>query len=318
MAKYAIGDKIIEANSSEEALAKYRAGQTAGGGAGAGAPASNAPVSGRPTPADSRNDSANGIMARLRAGEIDADAAYKALLAVGIKRDIAEEAVSSFRKPAQAPPTPAPPNPPGGPATPPGGGPGAPTAPVGPVGPPGTFTDLMDMIGESDVSRNFALQSGVAPGFRNLVQGRAQREALPYALQALMGSGNRAAGSPLEDLISTRGFQDFLGQGQGMSNIGNTLRSAGNFVRSPGMGQDFSAQQEAIMDRLLGPEGSIGSERFSPLIGMAAGAGSKRPVAGFDISGAIQRSLQNALARDPMRFKDPSEFIDFMTQQRIF
>ena len=183
------------------------------------------------------------------------------------------------------------------------------------MGPPKSFTDLMENLGESDIARNFALQSGVAPDFRSTVMRKGLQARAPFMIQQLL-SQPIPSGGTLQDVITTRGFQDYLsgmGGGGQMPDLGGMLRGAGAFLRSP---QKGNARQEALNEILLGPEGAVGSERFAPLIGMASQGRIGRPM--MNIEGAVQRSLQNMMAAEPMRFGGgASDFIDFLTQQGL-
>lgn len=65
------------------------------------------------------------------------------------------------------------------------------------------FKDILEGIGVGDVSRRFALDSGVAPAFRPFVTGQAARQLFPFSLEALM---NQQPGENLGDSINTRSF----------------------------------------------------------------------------------------------------------------
>lgn len=186
------------------------------------------------------------------------------------------------------------------------------------------INDIFGGIGVGDVSRRFALDSGVAPAFRSAITGQAQRQFFPFAREALM---NQQPGEIFGDSISTSKFQKFLEDrlkgGSPFSGIGQSLRTAAGFLRNLALGDGiFSPQQEAIRGRLLnlsgeGQPANIGSDLFSPLIGLAQNAGRGRTVLGFDVSGAIGRSLGNVFAQDPLRFKTAPDLIDFLAPQGL-
>ena len=196
---------------------------------------------------------------------------------------------------------------------------------VTPVPPP-SFTELIEQIGESDVTRRFALESGVAPGFRNFIQSRARREVLPFGIGALINNEIPEGGN-LEDVISTRGFEEYLQNLTGRSNLGDTLRSASSFLgqhpeTGPGAIGALGERQEGIRNVLFGEgvldSGVVGQDRFNKLINLVSSQrGRGRSVGGFNISGAVNRSLRNTFARNPGRFETAPEFIEYLTQQGL-
>ena len=152
------------------------------------------------------------------------------------------------------------------------------------------------------------------------MQGRAERQSLPFALQALQGLGTGAefGEGVLGDALSTQNFGRFLEGGGG--SLGGSLRESADCLRTPAAGGQFSAAQEALRGRLLGPEGSIGSDLFNPLIQLIqqAGTGDSKQVRGFGVSDAIGRALRNQFADDPTRFQTATGFLDAQRGQGLF
>lgn len=210
------------------------------------------------------------------------------------------------------------------PATPTGGGDalGGATSTPTVTDSPTNFIDLAEQIGVPDVARGFALRSGVAPAFQDFVAGRAARSLFPFQVQALTSGEALEPGESLGDIVSTRAFEDFLNRQQQAPSIGQALRSAADFLRTPsiGVGQGAvpSAQQEALRSQLLGREGTIGAELFDPTIDLAVQAAQGRGRSTVNVGGAVRRSLENVLAADPLRFQTAPSFIDFLAQQGIF
>ena len=63
---------------------------------------------------------------------------------------------------------------------------------------------------------------------------------------------------------------------------------------------------------MLEEEGEVGFARFVPTIDLVTQPTGRRFLPGIDVSGAVQRSLQNQLAADPLRFQTVPEFLDFL------
>ena len=187
---------------------------------------------------------------------------------------------------------------------------------------PEDITDLLKNLGVGDITRRFAIESGVSPDFRNIVQGRAQEQLLPFALQTARGfdPSQLGEGEKLSDLFSTQRFQDFLGNQGGFQSRGSSLRGAADFLRDrQGEEGDFSDPQKIIRGSLLnlGKEGSpnVGSQLFSRLIAEAQSRGTRgRTIPGINVGRAVGSSLENVFARDPGRFsRSAPDFIDFLS-----
>ena len=204
---------------------------------------------------------------------------------------------------------------PGAAPTPTSGGP--PTVRPEPAAAPGTFKQrLQQQLSGSDFFRRYAMQSGVAPMFQDFASQLAQRQEFPFALsQAQQGDVLNA-----DPQASFSAFLERQGFGGGAS-VGQNLRSAGDFLRSPNA--SFGSQ-EALLPWLVDREGTggapnIGSALFrptierlteGPILNFAPGLGRTGP-------SAVRNSLQNYLAQNPTEFEDAPGFIDFLTRQGL-
>ncbi len=192
------------------------------------------------------------------------------------------------------------------------------------LGPP-LEGSLGEQRGFPEVSRRLALQSGVAPEFRSLLQSRIGRQTLPFSLA--LAKGTFQGDSDLsfdEQLQSPSGFERFINERGGggfgaASGIGRNVGQALSFVRNPSEGDEFSAEQAFIRSQLQGPEGSVGLERFNPLINELTQSTGRRflPGVGNAARSALSSTLQNTVSRTPGRFPTLSSFEDFLRQQGL-
>ncbi|MCH7540455.1 MAG: hypothetical protein IH999_08685 [Proteobacteria bacterium] len=192
--------------------------------------------------------------------------------------------------------------------------PGVTQAPVGPITP----EDFAELISGPDVERRFAVDTGITPGLRGFARGFANRQRFPFALNAATQSASGISPEDFRETITTRGFEDFLGQlgSSGVMNVGQSLRGAADFLRNPSLDGEFSTQQQFISDLLRVP-GAIGSEAFAPIVRLL-GQGAGRLLFGQNqFGGAVQESTSNFLAANPRRFNTAQEFIDFLGQQNV-
>ena len=179
------------------------------------------------------------------------------------------------------------------------------------------FAAPNDQIGVNDLARRFALESGVAPSFRELIKNRALQQTFPFALEQAMKPGPEEVFDP--HILSTSEFADFLQEAMGgeSQSIGQSLRGAADFLRTPDWeGNVFSPQQDFIRVFLIN-EGYSGSQLFAPTIELLTQRQHGRSFGGFDVSGAIQRSIRNQLAAEPLRFQTVAEFLDYLAEQGI-
>ncbi len=186
-----------------------------------------------------------------------------------------------------------------------------------PVARAGDIFDPASIRAIGDIAGSFAGRSGVAPGFRNFVQSRAQDLATPFGMDVLTGG---IPGFTREDILpgnAPAAFERFLGGGAALPDVGQSLRSAGAFLRTPGAaGSDIAASQKALFNALTN-EGAAGTSGFfDPTIDLVTQRTQGRGLGGFDFPSAIRTTLQQRMQDQENQFGGrPEEFIDFLAQQ---
>ena len=165
-----------------------------------------------------------------------------------------------------------------------------------------------------DVARRFALESGLAPSMRGFAESLVGRQGLPFAVSETMKGG-------FPQLDDPQNFLNFLRSGTNAFSVdmGSTLRSAANFLRTPNMEGLLGPGQETLNEILLGPEGSVGSERFAPIVGALTQDAGRRflPGLGNAARTGVSRAINNMLALNPTRFEDPTGLIDWLATQGL-
>ncbi len=185
---------------------------------------------------------------------------------------------------------------------------------------PTDFVDLLEQLGAQDIIRSFALDTGIAPGFRRIAENAATRSLVPFGFQATMGD---IPGLTFEEFETDPlgEFRKYLESGPNrLPGIRDTLGQAFDFL-----GRDFSGEgdpiyrspaQESVLQNLIN-EGATGSELFAPTLALLGNMQRGRSIPGFGVSGATVRALENILAREPTRFGTAQQFGDYLRQQGI-
>jgi hypothetical protein len=144
---------------------------------------------------------------------------------------------------------------------------------------------------------------------------QALQQVFPFALEQATGPGTQDVLAPQG--LSVSEFENFLREVMGgeSPSIGQSLRTAADFLRSPNWnGGVFSPQQDFIR-RMLEEEGEVGSARFTPTIALVTQPSGRR--FGIDLSQGLRQALEDSLASDPLRFQTLAEFLDYLAAQGV-
>jgi hypothetical protein len=167
------------------------------------------------------------------------------------------------------------------------------------------------------------MESGIAPMFRQFGENLIGEQEFPFALQQAMG-GDVLNPDPQAAFSSFLQGQGGGGMG-GAPQMGQQLRQAGNFLRTPGGPSGLlSPGQEALMPFLIDPTNqqggaNVGSQLFNPAIQMMTQGRGLNYSPGLGAAGrsGARNFLQNYLAQNPTAFSSPTEFLDFAQQQGL-
>lgn len=98
---------------------------------------------------------------------------------------------------------------------------------------PSVQASPLEQLSAGDAARRFALESGAAPGFRDFVTDRALKQVFPFAIQQAMKAQQNEVLDPQS--LSVNEFEGFLRvtMAGDLPNIGQSLRLAADFLRSP-------------------------------------------------------------------------------------
>lgn len=187
--------------------------------------------------------------------------------------------------------------------------------------PPKSFVDMMLRLGFGDFSRGYAQRTGVAPGFRPIVEQALERNIVPFGIRAAMadipglpfGEFQRDPVGSYRRFVETGGLER---PGAELPGLRQSLGNAFNFLARPALGQNYSPGQQAILDQFVNP-GKIGTQQYAPFLNLLAQSQEGESLPGFDVSGATVRALINLLSGDPLRFGNVADFGTFLRQQNI-
>ena len=183
--------------------------------------------------------------------------------------------------------------------------------------------NLEGQIGSGDFLRRYALESGVSPMYQEAAQRLVGQQNFPFAVQQAM-AGDFNNPDPQGAFLSFLRGQQGGGLGGGAS-IGQSLRSAANFLRSPGgAGGLQSEAQEALRPYLTDPTNAagaanVGSALFDPAMDLMFQPSGLNFAPGLGATGrtGARKFLENYLAQNPTQFGDISNFLDFAQQRGL-
>src|SRR3990167_8305819 len=183
--------------------------------------------------------------------------------------------------------------------------------------------NLEGQIGSGDFLRRYALESGVSPMYQEAAQRLVGQQNFTFAVQQAM-AGDFNNPDPQGAFLSFLRGQQGGGLGGGAS-IGQSLRSAANFLRSPGgAGGLQSEAQEALRPYLTDPTNAagaanVGSALFDPALDLMFQPSGLNFAPGLGATGrtGARKFLENYLAQNPTQFGDISNFLDFAQQRGL-